>query len=163
MAIGLWMRAARQDSCLLHLIENPIEIPQHTLWKWHNDPIAMRETLREMRTLPKTADEARKRRKADLFEPGELAKTQSNEPLSGLVGQGLAEVMATMSSSSLPLSHHSANNLDHRKAAPVEVQEAEVVNRVGKCAAADAPAKEEAIEHETDNWATLSVLPNTPT
>jgi hypothetical protein len=68
-----------------------------------------------------------------------------------------------------------------KKAAPVEVQQAVVVQHVGERAAAAAPAEEEAhrmarrakaapvqeavdvIEPETDNSATLSVLPNTPT
>jgi len=78
-------------------LDENIELPKATMRMWVMEPAAIKDSLRESQsTVPKTAEEARRRRKVELARKGKLADVLSREPLSALIGPALVEIMASM-------------------------------------------------------------------
>ncbi len=83
-----------------HILDESTEIPKAKMREWIMDPNSVRDLLREPRTLPKTSAEAAKRHNEDLLKKGKLVETLAREPLSGLMGQRLREVLASLATKS---------------------------------------------------------------
>mmetsp|Transcript_15730 Transcript_15730/g.39562 ORF Transcript_15730/g.39562 Transcript_15730/m.39562 type:complete len:594 (+) Transcript_15730:106-1887(+) len=77
-------------------MDETTEISKNTMRNWIHHAESLDQTLREPRTLPKTAHEAAKRRKDELLKKNKLAEAQAQEPLCGVIGPALAKAMAAM-------------------------------------------------------------------
>jgi hypothetical protein len=98
------VRQGRQAAAKKHrgkVLDESTEISRSKMREWIMDPNSVKELLREPRTLPKTKAEAVKQQNVELLKKGKLIETLSREPLSGLMGPRLCEVLASMSAQSV--------------------------------------------------------------
>ncbi len=84
-----------------HILDESTEIPTAKMREWVMDENSVLDLLREPRSLPKTSAEAAKRHNEELLKKGKLVETLSREPLSGLMGQRLREVLASLGTKSI--------------------------------------------------------------
>uniref|UniRef100_A0A6U4LIV4 Rad21/Rec8-like protein N-terminal domain-containing protein n=3 Tax=Hemiselmis andersenii TaxID=464988 RepID=A0A6U4LIV4_HEMAN len=98
-------------------MDDATEISKNTMRTWIHDADAVKDTLREPRTIPKTAQEAAKRRKDELLRKNRLAEAQAQEPLCGLIGPALAKAMAAMGPPQIVVQQAKEGNSRKRKSA----------------------------------------------